>query len=56
MDGIGNGRPVTTNRILALWKALWRKRCLLVDGIVRLSQTIQIFFLTMFKAPWRRKK
>ena len=26
MDGIGKGGPVITDRILGLWKALWRKR------------------------------
>ena len=30
--------------------------CFLVDGIVRLRQTIQIIILTLFTAPWRRKK
>ena len=28
----------------------------MVDGIVRLRQTIQNSFLTTFKAPWRSKK
>ena len=32
MDGIGRGRLVIPSRILAPWKALWRKRFFLVDG------------------------
>ena len=47
---------VPVKGILDLWKALWRKRCLLVDVIVRFKQTIQNIILTLFKASWRRKK
>ena len=50
MDGIVRGRPVITNRILGLWKALRRKRFFLVDGIFRGRPEITNRILGLWKA------
>ena len=54
--GRNRQKEASYNQLTWLCERHWGKICFLMDGIVRLKQSIQIIILAFFKVPWKKKE